>query len=118
MLKAPHLVVTPKQYKGTRQSNKNKAIRESRDNGSLQAMEMAEMLEIESALSWHLTSNHFPPVPVSMVPVCIEAIENANAGDWMKNVSLPEGIGYKGLTVAPYSRNYRTASPRCLGRAR
>jgi hypothetical protein len=33
MLKAPHLVVTPKQYKGTRQSNKNKAIRESRDNG-------------------------------------------------------------------------------------
>ena len=69
--------------------------------GSLQAMEMAEMLEIESAISWHLTSNHFPPVPVSMVPVCIEAIQNANAGDWMKNVSLPEGIGYKGLTVAP-----------------
>ena len=33
MLKAPHLVVTPKQYKGTRQSNKDKAIRESRDNG-------------------------------------------------------------------------------------
>ena len=32
MLKAPHLVVTPKQYKGTRQSNKDKAIRESRDN--------------------------------------------------------------------------------------
>ena len=33
MLKAPHLVVTPKQYKGTRQSNKDKAIRESRENG-------------------------------------------------------------------------------------
>ena len=33
MLKAPHLVVTPKQYKGTRQSNNHKAIRESRDNG-------------------------------------------------------------------------------------
>lgn len=32
MLKAPHLVVTPKQYKGTRQSNKDKAIRESKDN--------------------------------------------------------------------------------------
>ena len=26
-----HTVVTPKQYKGTRQSNKNKAIRESWD---------------------------------------------------------------------------------------
>ena len=33
MLKAPHLVVTPKQYKGTRQSNKDKAIRESRNDG-------------------------------------------------------------------------------------
>ena len=33
LLKSPHLVVTPKQYKGSRQSNKDKAIRESRDNG-------------------------------------------------------------------------------------
>jgi hypothetical protein len=29
MLKAPHLIATPKKYKGSRQSNKNKAIRES-----------------------------------------------------------------------------------------
>ena len=28
-----HKVVTPEKFKGTRQSNKNKAIRESRDNG-------------------------------------------------------------------------------------
>jgi len=33
MLKAPHLVVTPAKYKGTRQSNKDKAIRESRNDG-------------------------------------------------------------------------------------
>ena len=33
MLKAgKHNVVTPAKYKGTRQSNTNKAIRESRDN--------------------------------------------------------------------------------------
>ena len=31
MLKAPHLIQTPKQYKGTRQSNKAKAIKESWD---------------------------------------------------------------------------------------
>jgi hypothetical protein len=31
MLKAPHLVATPEKYKGTRQSNKHKAIRESWD---------------------------------------------------------------------------------------
>lgn len=31
MLKAPHLVATPEKYKGTRQSNKTKAIKESMD---------------------------------------------------------------------------------------
>jgi hypothetical protein len=29
MLKSPHLITTPKKYKGTRQSNKRKAIREN-----------------------------------------------------------------------------------------
>jgi hypothetical protein len=29
LLKAPHLVVTPTKYKGTRQSNNHKAIKES-----------------------------------------------------------------------------------------
>lgn len=32
LLKSPHLVTMPKKYKGSRQSNKNKAIRESRAN--------------------------------------------------------------------------------------
>jgi hypothetical protein len=32
LLKSPHLVVTPKKYKGTRQSNTHKAIRESRED--------------------------------------------------------------------------------------
>jgi hypothetical protein len=32
MLKAPHLVATPKKYKGTRQSNRLNAIKESKDN--------------------------------------------------------------------------------------
>jgi hypothetical protein len=31
MLKTKHTVVTPKKFKGTRQSNTNKAIKESRD---------------------------------------------------------------------------------------
>ena len=33
LLKAPHLVVTPAKYKGSRQSNTDKAIRESRNDG-------------------------------------------------------------------------------------
>jgi hypothetical protein len=31
LMKNPHLVVTPEKYKGSRQSNNAKAIRESRD---------------------------------------------------------------------------------------
>jgi hypothetical protein len=69
--------------------------------GSLQAMEMAEMLDIDSALEWHLRANHFPPIPVSMVQPCKDAIQAALEGDWMRLISLPEGVGYKGLTVAP-----------------
>ena len=69
--------------------------------GSLQAMEIAEALEIDDALAWHLRSNHFPPIPLSMIEPCKEAIQNALAGEWTKLVSLPEGVGYKGLTVAP-----------------
>jgi hypothetical protein len=69
--------------------------------GSLQAMEMAEMLDIDDALAWHLRSNHFPPIPLSMIEPCKEAIQNALEGNWMKLVSLPEGVGYKGLTAAP-----------------
>lgn len=32
MLKNKHQVVTPEKYKGSRKDNRNKAIRESRDN--------------------------------------------------------------------------------------
>lgn len=74
--------------------------------GSVQAQEYRELAEmgsitLEQAITWHLTSNHFPPIPTSMVPVCIEAIEWANEGNFDKLISLPEGVGYKGLTVAP-----------------
>jgi hypothetical protein len=32
LLKSPHLVSTPEKYKGSRQSNKTKAIKESKGN--------------------------------------------------------------------------------------
>lgn len=71
--------------------------------GSLQAREMAELgsENLEQTIEWHLRANHFPPIPKSMVPVCIEAIQHANEGNFDKLVSLPDGVGYKGLTVAP-----------------
>lgn len=73
--------------------------------GNMTARELAflgnEGLGIETALSWHLTSNHYPPVPDTMVQPCVEALDNANAGEWDKMVQLPDGVGYKGGTAAP-----------------
>jgi len=71
--------------------------------GNLHAREMAELGadNLEQGLTWHLRSNHFPPVPVSMVPICIQAIDAYAEEDYDREISLPEGVGYKGLTVAP-----------------
>jgi len=77
--------------------------------GNLQAEDMMAQLawlgsdSLNQAISWHLTSNHFPAITTSMVGPCIEAIENANNGYWDKMVQLPEGVGYKGGTSAPTS---------------
>ena len=70
--------------------------------GRLYAEGIAETdLPIEDQITWHLSGNFFPPVPVSMVPVCIAALDAANEEDWDRMISLPEGVGYKGLTAAP-----------------
>ena len=50
----------------------------------------------EEALRIHLQYNHYPPIPLSMMKVCQNAIKNANEGNWNKSVRLPEGILYKG----------------------
>lgn len=76
--------------------------------GNLQAQEFAGLVEegvidLDVAIQWHLFSNIHPPIDSIMVKPCIEAIDNANAGEWDKLVSLPEGVGYRGLTVAPTS---------------
>ena len=69
--------------------------------GSLQAMEMAEMLEIDSALEWHLRYNHYPPVPLSMVEPCKEAIQAGLEGDWFRMIPLPDGTTFRGSNFAP-----------------
>jgi hypothetical protein len=46
---------------------------------------------LDTALLWHLTSNHYPPVPAAMVPVAKKAIEHANLGEWDASVKFPEG---------------------------
>lgn len=68
-------------------------------------MALEGMLEADASkdqvLSWHLTSNHYPPVPLGMVPVCKQAIEHANTARWHKDVDLPEGVTWRGQDHAP-----------------
>jgi len=58
-------------------------------------------LSLEDQIGIHLSSNHYPPVPQSMVAPCIEAIELCNAGDQGELVDLPDGILWKGEPQAP-----------------
>jgi hypothetical protein len=59
-------------------------------------------LDIETQIGIHLSANHYPPVPKSMVKPCIEAIDAVNdLGLWNAHIQLPEGISWRGLTTAP-----------------
>ena len=60
-----------------------------------------EALTLDQAVGIHLSANHYPPVPQSMVQPCVEAIFAVN--DWRPNaeIELPEGVFYKGNTTAP-----------------
>lgn len=58
-------------------------------------------LSLEAQLSIHLQTNHYPPVPQSMVPVCIRAIECYWEDDSDLRIDLPEGITWRGQDCAP-----------------
>lgn len=69
--------------------------------GSLQAQEMAELADLDTALTWHLRANHYPPVPLSMLQACKDAIEFCNDGNPYELIQLPDGVTYKGEDSAP-----------------
>lgn len=68
--------------------------------GSIGVMGMLEATDQDTALRWHLTSNHFPPVPESMVEACKAAIDAMNDGNPDKPIPLPEGITYRGMSYS------------------
>lgn len=66
------------------------------------AQDLANELDLETAIGYHLQGNHYPPVPLSMVEPCIEAIDAVNdAGLWDLHIVLPNGITWRGETSAP-----------------
>lgn len=59
---------------------------------------VSELIEVggRAALRWHLESNHYPPVPHAMLPVCQRVIELAADGQWHELVTLPDDILFRG----------------------
>jgi hypothetical protein len=62
--------------------------------GAKLAQEIAESpLTLEEKLSWHLRGNLYPPLPDSLVPVCVEAITLAENGeDLHKVLTMPPSV--------------------------
>jgi len=58
-------------------------------------------LDLESAIGMHLRTNHYPPVPLSMVEPCIEAIDAYWEEDFDRPIQMPEGVSWRGKTHAP-----------------
>jgi hypothetical protein len=56
--------------------------------------------ELDKQLTIHFRSNCYPPVPLVMVDVAIEAINHCNAGYFNEILSLPDGITYQGKDSA------------------
>lgn len=67
------------------------------------ALDLAESFDLDQAILIHLQSNHYPPVPASMVAPCIDAIDAYYEDDYDKMIVLPEGVLWKGKDQAPAS---------------
>lgn len=75
--------------------------------GRLQASEFAHLvaegsLDLSAALTWHLGSNHYPPV-LFMQDAASEAIEAFNDFDYEREINMPAGVRYQGSDSAPAS---------------
>jgi hypothetical protein len=67
------------------------------------ATDLAENLDLEMAIGYHLQGNHYPPVPLSMVQPCIDAIDAYYDEDYDRMIQLPAPVLWKGRDQAPAS---------------
>lgn len=76
--------------------------------GRLGAAAFAEQVEegnasLRTAISWHLTSNHYPPLPDFFVPVALRAIELGQAEEWDEEIDLPLGCVEHKVVIADWN---------------
>lgn len=74
--------------------------------GTANALGMAEKvadgsISLWGALEYHLTFNHFPPVPLTLVSVCQRIIEGQGTWGYDDTISLPEDVRWRGESQAP-----------------
>lgn len=70
--------------------------------GNNMSQDLAEnVIDIRQSIAIQLRSNHYPPVPLTMVEPCIEAIYACSEEDYDKQITLPEGVKWRGSTTAP-----------------
>ena len=70
------------------------------------ATELAELdlgLSLEDSIGIHLSANHYPPVPRSMVQPCIDAIDAYYDEDYQRLIDLPAPITWRDKSQAPAS---------------
>jgi len=70
--------------------------------GRITADALTELtIPLHHQIKLHLRSNFYPPIPLSMVQPCLDAIEAYHDENSDKEIAMPKGISYKGSNVAP-----------------
>ena len=74
--------------------------------GSVTALGIKDaVLDLETQILYHLTGNHYPPVPKEMVKPCIDAIDAYYDSDHDRMIDMPKvgdfQILYRGELQAP-----------------
>ena len=70
--------------------------------GHSTAVDLAtSVIDIHQSITMHLRTNHYPPVPHSMVQPCIDAIYACDEQEYDKLIELPEGVMWRGQSSAP-----------------
>ncbi len=42
--------------------------------GYTKAIEMVNLMDLELCIRWHLNYNHYPPIPIEMIPIAVKAV--------------------------------------------
>lgn len=69
--------------------------------GYLNALGMAEAADLDTALGWHLSANHYPPIPSEMIPVAKEAIDAMLELEPERPIDLRDIVEYRDSKTAP-----------------